>query len=230
MAAGLEVRDLTKVYGSGRTAVRAVDGVSFRLEENEFAVILGPSGSGKTTLLAMLGALLQPTSGEILLAGRDIARLNDRERTRLRQREIGFVFQNYNLVPYLTAYENVLAAADFAGRKDRAARERARALLEELGLGDRLGFLPAELSGGERQRVAIARALMNDPRLVLMDEPTASLDSQRGRQVVEALVAEVKGRGKMGIMVTHDERVAGYADRLLRIQDGRLAADVPQRR
>ncbi|HEY8491809.1 MAG TPA: ABC transporter ATP-binding protein [Dehalococcoidia bacterium] len=227
---GLEVRALTKVYGSGRTAVRAVDGVSFRLEEGEFAAVLGPSGSGKTTLLAMLGALLQPTEGEILLGGRDIARLSERERTRLRQREIGFVFQSYNLVSYLTAYENVLAVADFAGRKDRAARERARALLEELGLGDRLGFLPAELSGGERQRVAIARALMNDPRLVLVDEPTASLDSQRGRQVVEALVAEIKGRGKMGIMVTHDERVTGYADRLLRIQDGRLAADVPQRR
>lgn len=225
---GLAVRGLTKVYGSGRTAVEAVRDVDFRLEDGEFAALVGPSGSGKTTLLAMLGALLQPTGGEILLGGRDVARLSDRQRTKLRQREIGFVFQSYNLIPYLTAYENLLAVADFAGRLNGEARERARRLLDELGLTERMHALPPELSGGERQRVAIARAFMNDPRLVLVDEPTANLDSERGTQVVEALRDEIKGRGKIGLMVTHDERMARYADRVLHMTDGRLAADAPE--
>lgn len=218
----LNVSHLSKTYGSGDQAVHAVRDVSFQLSQGEFVSIVGPSGSGKTTLLAMLGALLTPTSGTIEVDGRDVAALSQGEQARFRRESVGFVFQANNLVPYLTARENLLLIRQVAGSNGREARRRADQLLEELGISERANALATELSGGERQRVAIGRALMNDPRLVLVDEPTASLDSARGRRVVQSLLDEVKGRDKLGIMVTHDMDMARMTDRVLLMHDGEL--------
>lgn len=224
MSIRLKVQDLDKVYGEGERAVHAVRGVSFATEPGEFVAIVGPSGSGKTTMLAMIGGLLTPTRGSIEVNGRDIARLKGKELAEYRRRKVGFVFQANNLLPYLTARENLLVMARINGTDLKTAGARADQLLEELGLAARRNALATELSGGERQRVAIARALMNDPELVLVDEPTASLDSARGRQVVESLIAEVKGRDKLGLMVTHDMAMAALADRVLEMHDGQLVA------
>ena len=218
----LNVSHLSKTYGSGDQAVHAVRDASFQLSQGEFVSIVGPSGSGKTTLLAMLGALLTPTSGTIEVDGRDVATLSQGEQARFRRESVGFVFQANNLVPYLTARENLLLIRQVAGSNGREARRRADQLLEELGISERASALATELSGGERQRVAIGRALMNDPRLVLVDEPTASLDSARGRRVVQSLLDEVKGRDKLGIMVTHDMDMARMTDRVLLMHDGEL--------
>jgi putative ABC transport system ATP-binding protein len=225
MTVTLSVEGLTKIYGSGETAVHAVRDVSFQAKPAEFIAIVGPSGSGKTTLLAMIGGLLAPTSGAILVNGRDVARLRSAELVRYRRQSVGFVFQANNLVPYLTGRENMLLAQAIAGGDVRAARRRADQLLDELGISGRARALATALSGGERQRVAIGRALMNDPELVLVDEPTASLDSERGRRVVQSLIAEVRSRGKLGIMVTHDPEMAAFADRVLELHDGRLRND-----
>ncbi|GIW16001.1 MAG: ABC transporter ATP-binding protein [Tepidiforma sp.] len=222
MSIRLKVQDLEKVYGEGERAVHAVRGVSFATEPGEFVAIVGPSGSGKTTMLAMIGGLLTPTRGSIEVNGQDIARLKGKELAEYRRRKVGFVFQANNLLPYLTARENLLVMARINGTDLKSAGARADQLLEELGLTARRNALATELSGGERQRVAIARALMNDPELVLVDEPTASLDSARGRQVVESLIAEVKGRDKLGLMVTHDMAMAELADRVLEMHDGLL--------
>lgn len=223
----LRVERLCKTYGSGEGAVEAVREASFALDDGEFAAIVGPSGSGKTTLLAMIGALLRPTSGSITVNGQDIGRLSGREAAAYRREAVGYVFQANNLVPYLTARENLLLMRTISGGNRKAGQTRAAQLMEELGLTKRANALATELSGGERQRVAIARALMNDPALVLVDEPTASLDSVRGRQVVESLIAEVKSRRKLGIMVTHDVEMAALADRVLEIHDGVLKVQQP---
>ena len=225
MTVVLSVEGLNKVYGSGETAVHAVRDVSFQTKPGEFIAIVGPSGSGKTTLLAMIGGLLAPTSGAILVNGRDIARMGSSEVVRYRRESVGFVFQANNLVPYLTGRENMLLVQAIAGGNAAAARRRAAQLLEELGISGRANALATALSGGERQRVAIGRALMNDPELVLVDEPTANLDSERGRQVVQSLIAEVRSRGKLGIMVTHDTEMAAFADRVLALHDGQLRLD-----
>ncbi len=222
MSIRLKVENLEKVYGEGERAVHAVRGVSFGTEPGEFVAIVGPSGSGKTTMLAMIGGLLTPTRGSIEVNGQDIARLRGKELAEYRRKKVGFVFQANNLLPYLTARENLLVMARINGSDLKAAGRRADQLLEELGLSARRHALATELSGGERQRVAIARALMNDPELVLVDEPTASLDSARGKQVVESLIAEVKGRDKLGLMVTHDMAMAEMADRVLEMHDGQL--------
>ncbi len=220
---GLVAIDVTKVFRSGHDEVWAVNHANLHVAHGELVAIVGPSGSGKTTLLAMLGALLRPTEGRIVVDGVDITGLSETERARFRQRHVGFVFQNYNLVPYLTARENLLAVADIAGRLGREARRTADRLLDELGLTDRANFLPGELSGGERQRVAIARALMNDPSLVLVDEPTSNLDVRRGREVVESLQREVVTRGKIGIMVTHDLRMLEHVSAAYLLEDGQLS-------
>lgn len=222
MTATLEVSGLSKTYGSGKQAVHAVRDVSFATEPGEFVAIVGPSGSGKTTLLAMIGGLLTPTHGSIRVRGRDIAHLRGRQQAEYRRRSVGYVFQANNLLPFLTARENLMVVNAIGRGSRRAASARARQLLEELGLASRAGALATQLSGGEKQRVAIGRALMNNPELVLVDEPTASLDSQRGRQVVESLISEVKGRDKLGIMVTHDMEMALLADRILEMHDGEL--------
>jgi putative ABC transport system ATP-binding protein len=218
----VEVRDLNKIYGSGERSVHAVRDATFSAHAGEFLAIVGPSGSGKTTLLAMLGGLLTPTSGHVSVGGVDLTSLGSGQLARFRREQVGFVFQGYNLLPYLSARKNLLAIAQIGGVARAAARARADRLLEELGLTERANAYPAEMSGGERQRVAIGRALMNDPSLILVDEPTANLDTARGKQVVEMLASEVGQRHKTALMVTHDMRMAEYAGRRLTIEDGTL--------
>lgn len=218
----LVVTDVTKTYGEGESAVTAVRDVTFSCDSGEFIALVGPSGSGKTTMLAMIGGLLTPTSGSIMVNGTDIAQLSSKQQSRFRLDQIGYVFQANNLIPYLTVRENLMLIRSLGAKGRGTAQQRADQLIEELGLTKRRNALATELSGGERQRVAIARALMNDPDLVLVDEPTASLDSTRGRQVVESLLDEVKSRQKLGIMVTHDMDMASMADRVLEMRDGVL--------
>lgn len=216
----LKVEDLAKTYGRGASQVNAVRGVSFELAAGEFVAIVGPSGSGKTTLLAMLGGLLTPSSGSIEVNGKDISKMSRSQLARFRGESVGFVFQAGNLLPYLTALENIEVIGSLSSA--RSVKARAAELIEELGLSGRANAVATELSGGERQRVAIARALVNQPALVLVDEPTASLDSARGEQVVKSLVEEVRTRGTAGIMVTHDMRMAQHAGRVLEMRDGEL--------
>ncbi|OAI40657.1 hypothetical protein AYO38_05485 [bacterium SCGC AG-212-C10] len=222
MPALLQIEALNKAYGTGDSAVNAVKDVNFSCEAGQFIAIVGPSGSGKTTLLAMIGGLLTPSSGTIMVNGRDIAQLSKGDQAKFRRSTVGYVFQANNLVPFLTARENLLVIQSISGGSRQAAKERADRLLTELGLEKRVNALATELSGGERQRIAIARALMNEPDLVLVDEPTASLDSARGKQVVESLIEEVKSRNKLGIMVTHDLDMAKLADSVLEMRDGQL--------
>lgn len=218
----LQVRDVSKVYGTGHTAVTALDSATMSVDQGEFVALLGPSGSGKTTLISIIGGLLAATSGTVTLGDIDVTSLSKRELTKFRAERVGFVFQSANLVPFLTARENLLYVATLVKTPKKAAQQRADQLLEELGLADRAKNLPEQLSGGERQRVAIGRALMNDPDLVLVDEPTAALDTALGRQVVQLLRREIKDRGKTGIMVTHDLRMVEYTDRVFEILDGHL--------
>jgi putative ABC transport system ATP-binding protein len=212
-----------KVYGRDDSEVVALDDVDLTVADDEMLILIGPSGSGKTTLLTVAGALLRPTSGTVTVGDTDITSLSDSGLARFRRDGVGFVFQSVNLVPFLTARENLLAVRQLGGgRIDGAAKERADQLLEELSLGDRGGSLPAQLSGGQKQRVAIGRALMNDPALVLVDEPTSALDSELGRQVMELLQREIKRRNVAAIVVTHDERVVDFGDRTVEIVDGSL--------
>jgi putative ABC transport system ATP-binding protein len=220
-------QSLTKVFGSGETAVEAVRDVSLSVLAGEFVAIVGPSGSGKTTLLAMLGGLLTATRGRVVVDGTDISGWNEAQRALFRRERVGFVFQGFNLVPYLTGEENLLVIPAISGKLNGEARARARQLLRELGVEDRAHHLPGELSGGERQRIAIGRGLMNDPLLVLVDEPTSNLDSERGNEVVRSLAEEVKMRNKIGIMVTHDRRMLTHVDRVLEMADGRLQSTEP---
>lgn len=223
----LRVSNLTKTFGSGDTKVEAVKDVSFSINGGEFVAVVGPSGSGKTTLLAMLGALLTPTDGTIEIAGEDVAKLSGKKQAQFRRESVGYVFQANNLVPFLTARENLLLMRNIAGTNGKEGNARADQLIEELGLTKRANALATELSGGERQRVAIARSLMNDPQVVLVDEPTASLDSERGKQVVQSLIDEIKGRDKLGIMVTHDMTMAEMTDRVFAMHDGALKEETP---
>jgi putative ABC transport system ATP-binding protein len=218
----LALEDVTKVYGTGRVAVRALDGVSLTVDEGELVIVMGPSGSGKTTLLQILGALLTPTAGQVRLRGRSLAALDARALARVRLAEIGFTFQSFNLFASLSARDNVALPAALAGASRRARRVRAGRWLERLGLADRADHLPEELSGGEKQRVAIARALVNDPPLVLADEPTANLDAASGYQALHLLEQIAREDGKTVVVVTHDHRITDAADRLLWLADGRL--------
>jgi putative ABC transport system ATP-binding protein len=218
----LIVDDVTKVYGEGHTEVRALCNASLELRDNEFLALLGPSGSGKTTLLSVIGGLLAPTSGTVTIGDTHLTELSRKEQTRFRANQVGFVFQGFNLVPFLTARENLTVMASISDAPRAEIEERADQLLDELGLADRHDNLPEQLSGGERQRVAIGRALVSDPDLILVDEPTASLDTELGTQVVQLLASEIKSRGKAGIMVTHDLRMVEYTDRTVQILDGEL--------
>ena len=222
----LQVGDVSKTYGSGHTAVEALRHANFVLDDGEFLALVGPSGSGKTTLLTIIGALLQPTTGTVTISGRDVTTLGRKEQTAFRARSIGFVFQSFNLVPFLTARQNLTIMAGIAKIDRSTIGARADVLLEELGLAERRDNLPEQLSGGERQRVAIGRALVTDPALILVDEPTASLDTKLGTQVVELLAEEIHKRGKSGIMVTHDARMVQYTDRTLSILDGIVTAHI----
>jgi putative ABC transport system ATP-binding protein len=223
-AAMVRAEGCTRVFGDGPGAVTAVSGASLTVHKGELVALVGPSGSGKTTLLSMLGALLSPTTGRVFIGDVEVTGLAERERTRLRAQRIGFVFQSAGLLPYLTAVENVATVGSFAGLSRRRARRRAEQLLDDLGLADRARHLPKALSGGEQQRVAVARALLNDPPVLLADEPTAHLDGERGRQVVSLITDAVRQQGRAGVVVTHDDRVAGYADRVLTMADGRLVS------
>jgi len=220
----LELQEVRKTYRAGDQEVVALDDVDLHVDEGEMLLLMGPSGSGKTTLLTVAGALLAADGGRITVGGDDLGHLRKKDLARFRREKIGFVFQNVNLVPFLTARENLLAVRELGGgRVDAAAKRRADDLLEELGLAERAGNLPNALSGGQRQRVAIGRALMNDPALVLVDEPTSALDSRLGRQVMELLRTEVKDRGVASVVVTHDDRVTDLGDRVVEIVDGRIA-------
>jgi putative ABC transport system ATP-binding protein len=218
-----ELRDVTKVYGENGTEVRALDGLDLSVAQGEFLAVAGPSGSGKTTLLQILGALDRPSGGRIEFEGGDMAALDDADLTRLRLDTIGFVFQQFNLIPTLTARENVEVA--LAPTKLGSERRHARAaeLLDAVGLGSRLTHLPSQLSGGEQQRVAIARALANDPRVLLADEPTGNLDTTTGEEVLSLLQRLSAELGQTIVLITHDAALAARADRLVRMRDGRIA-------
>ncbi len=218
----LEVRDLVKSFALDGATINAVDGVSFQVKSGEFVALVGPSGSGKTTMLSILAALLTPTSGQVLIDGQDLAQMNEKKRVKLRREKIGFTFQSNNLIPYLTARENVEFMLRLNNKLDRAGRVRSDELLARLGLMERLHSLPAQMSGGQQQRVAIARALIHNPAVVLADEPTASLDTERAFQVVETFAHLIHENDRAGIMVTHDLRMCQFVDRVLQMQDGKL--------
>jgi putative ABC transport system ATP-binding protein len=216
----LQVTHVSKRYGSGTTEVTAVHDVSLSVGPGEIVLIMGPSGSGKTTLLSMLGALLKPTEGIIQLNGTVISALAESRLPDIRLKQFGFVFQDFNLLSALTALENVAIVAELAGTRPGEARRKAAALLTELGLSERLTFLPEKLSGGEKQRVAIARALVNNPALILADEPTANLDSKIGQEIMRLLRHIAKEQGRSVIIVSHDQRIKEIADRVLWLEDG----------
>ena len=219
----LETREVTKSFGSGDRAVTAVNGVTMTVGDGEFVAIVGRSGSGKTTLMSLLGALEQPTGGMIFVDGEDITRLRPSELVHYRGRKIGFVFQSYNLVPNLTATENVMLPMEFIGVGKTERKVRAAELLEQVELtGDKQGRKPGRLSGGEQQRVAIARALANKPSIILADEPAGNLDSQTSMTIIELLRGLSRSEGTTVILVTHDSMMADQADRVLRLEDGRL--------
>jgi len=222
MPLALEVKNVVKTFQSDSGEIRAVDDVSFAVEAGEFVALVGPSGSGKTTMLSILAALLTPTSGEVCIDGVDLAQMSETERVVLRRQKIGFTFQSNNLIPYLTAQENVELMIRLNNRFDRAAKVRSSELLARLGLGERLNNLPGQMSGGQQQRVAIARALIHAPTVVLADEPTASLDTERAFQVVQTFQALIHENNRAGIMVTHDLRMCQYVDRVLQMRDGKL--------
>jgi len=218
----LSVMNVTKRYGSGATEVTAVHDVSLAVAPGEIVLIMGPSGSGKTTLLSMLGALLKPSEGEIQLNSDVISALAENRLPNIRLRQFGFIFQDFNLLSALTAVENVAIVAELAGAKNGVARKKAAAVLIDLGLKERLNFLPEKLSGGEKQRVAIARALVNDPALILADEPTANLDSKIGHEIMRLLRQIAKEQGRSVVIVSHDERIKDIADRVLWLEDGQF--------
>ncbi|MCP4544021.1 MAG: ABC transporter ATP-binding protein [Chloroflexi bacterium] len=222
----IEAKGLTKVYQMGTNQVHALRGVDMQVAAGEFVALMGSSGSGKSTLLHLLGCLDTPTAGDYHLDGRDVSALSRDERAMVRNQSIGFVFQSFHLLPRLNALENVTLPLLYRGRTEKA-RERAAKALARVGLAERMDHQPVELSGGERQRVAIARALVNDPAIVLADEPTGNLDSRTGAEVME-LLAELHADGRTVLVVTHDAQVSAWAQRTLHVQDGRLAPIVPK--
>lgn len=221
----LEVKDVIKSFQTDGGTINAVDKVSFSVKHGEFVALVGPSGSGKTTMLSILAALLSPSSGQVVIDDQDLAKMSERQRVVLRREKIGFTFQSNNLIPFLSAKENVELMLRLNGKLDHGARIRAAELLSRLGLSDRLNNLPAQMSGGQQQRVAIARALIHNPTLVLADEPTASLDTERAYQVVQTFAALIHENNRAGIMVTHDLRMCQYVDRVLQMQDGKLVKE-----
>jgi len=223
----VEASKLSRIYGSGTTLVAAVTNVNLSVFRGEILLVMGPSGSGKTTLLSLIGGLLRPTSGTIRFGGHDLTSMSESERARLRRDNIGFVFQDFNLLSALTARENVEVALNLAGITGKRAVVRAELLLDQLGLSERAGFIPAKLSGGEKQRVAIARALANDPLLILADEPTANLDSYHGLAVVHRLAEIAQDEQRTVIIVSHDERLKEIATRVMWMEDGQLSESGP---
>ena len=222
-----ELKDVTKTYGKGDGTVTALDGVSLSIDEGDFLAIQGPTGQGKSTLLQVLGALDKPTSGSVLFEGRDLARMREGQLTRTRSRSFGFVFQTFNLIPTLSAQENVEAALVPLRTKPSERRQRARQALAEVGLDHRVSHLPSELSGGEQQRVAIARALVRNPRVILADEPTGNLDEGTRDEIIGLLLRLWTDRGQTVVLVTHDSSIARRAPRSAWLEQGRLSMRVP---
>lgn len=222
MRSVIEIQDVVKTYRMGGTDVHALRGINLRVNQGEWVAIMGPSGSGKSTLLNVIGCLDKPTSGSYRLDGLEVAEMNDDQLAEIRRTKIGFVFQNYNLLPRSTALDNVELPLIYAGGTRR--RERARAALERVGLGERVNHRPTELSGGEQQRVAIARALINNPSIILADEPTGNLDSKAGAEIL-GLLHELHRQGMTIVMVTHDPEVAGHSQRIVRLRDGEVIRD-----
>jgi putative ABC transport system ATP-binding protein len=218
----IETEELVRSFGKGEKRVVAVNGVSLEIAPREFVLLMGPSGSGKTTLLALLGCLLKPTSGRLRIQGEDVATLSPRSLARLRAETIGFVFQSFNLLSSLRAWENVALVDDFLANRPGDPRSRSIEILENLGLGPRVDYLPANLSAGEKQRVAFARAVLNNPPIILADEPTANLDADNRTVIADLLRKAVEKQNVTVIVATHDERLQEWADRILRIEDGQL--------
>jgi len=221
----LQLTDVRKTYTVGGEEIVALSHATLTVDVDEMVSLVGPSGSGKTTLCSIAGGLLRATEGSVCVAGRDISGLRPKELAAFRLESVGFVFQSVNLVPFLTARENLMVVDELGGRRNRReTRRRADQLLDELGLADRADNLAGQLSGGQRQRVAVGRALMNEPELVLFDEPTSALDTSLGEQVMELIRGEVKSRGTAAIVVTHDDRITRFTDRTVHIRDGALDA------
>lgn len=220
----IHARDLRKTYHVGDQIVHALDGLDLDIQVNEYVALMGPSGSGKSTLMNMLGCLDSPTSGTYILNGQDVSRLEDDALADIRNREIGFVFQTFNLLPRYTALENVALPMVYAGVPKAERQARAREVLEQVGLGDRMDHRPNELSGGQRQRVAVGRALVMKPSIILADEPTGNLDTATSEEVME-LFGEIQKAGNTVILVTHEEDIAAYAHRTVRLRDGRVESD-----
>ncbi len=220
----IDVREVTKTYALGDVKVEALRGVTFTIDRGEYVAIMGPSGSGKSTLMNLLGCLDRPTTGSYLLDGIDVSTLGDDALAQIRLKKLGFVFQGFNLLARTSAMKNVALPLFYAGVGTRARNEVASKQLREVGLGDRMDHKPSELSGGQQQRVAIARALVNDPAVLLADEPTGNLDSQTSEEIM-ALFRQLNEGGRTIIMVTHDEDVAGHAKRIIRVRDGRIVDD-----
>ena len=219
----LRVENLTKVYGKGENEVRALDGVSFSVEKGEFVAIIGPSGSGKSTLLHILGAVDEPSSGKVFMDGKDVFKQNEEQLAIFRRRQVGLVYQFYNLIPVLVVVENITLPVQLDGRK--VNRERLQDMVALLGLHGREKHLPNQLSGGQQQRVSIGRALMNSPSVVLADEPTGNLDSKNSQEIMELLKKSNRKYNQTLIMITHDENIALQADRIIAIEDGRITRD-----
>jgi putative ABC transport system ATP-binding protein len=222
----IQLEDVTKVYRMGKVEVRALSGVDLVIDDGEMVAIMGPSGSGKTTLMNIVGCLDVPTSGRYLLDGTDVSRLSDHRLAKIRSRKVGFVFQSFNLVPRTSAVRNVELPLVYAGVRSR--RNPARHALEQVGLGDRQKHLPSELSGGQQQRVAIARALINDPAILLADEPTGNLDTTSSAEILK-LLGELNDAGRTVVVITHEEEIARCAKRVVRMRDGRIVSDQVQR-
>lgn len=221
----LEFKNVSKIYKQGENEVQALTDVTLAVEQGEFIAVIGPSGSGKSTFLSIAGALLHPTKGEVILNGKNLNETKPKDLSKLRLHDIGFILQTSNLIPYLNVLDQLLIVKRMAGKVTKADKEYAIELLEALDLREKLKKFPNQLSGGERQRTAIARAFMNDPSIILADEPTASLDSKRAFEVVQLIARETKTRKKAAIMVTHDERMLQYCDKVYRMEDGRLKLD-----
>jgi len=222
MTAIIETHTVSKIYHSNNMSITAVDRAEITINAGEFVGLVGPSGSGKTTMLAMLAALLTPTEGKVIIDGEDLGSMSESKRVNFRRSRIGFTFQANNLVPYLTVLENVELMLRLNNIYTRTSRDKARDLLKRLGLEDRINNLPNQLSGGQRQRVAIARSMIHDPSVILADEPTASLDTQRAYQVTQDYSELIHENGKAGIMVTHDLRMCKYVDKIIQIEDGKI--------
>jgi putative ABC transport system ATP-binding protein len=225
MPAAIQVRGVSKTYAEGSVRVSALDAIDLDVQSGEVLLLMGPSGSGKTTLLSVMGCILRPTSGSVKIAGLETASMNQQQLSRVRLKHIGFVFQAFNLFPTLTVLENVEVALDLKGIRGTSARKQAQDLLAEVGLTEKFDTFPADLSGGQKQRVALARALAGDPEVLLADEPTAALDSHTGRTVMQLMSELAHQRGRGVVIVTHDNRILDMGDRIVRIEDGRIASD-----